>query len=421
MTRILGIDFGTRRVGAAVSDPGRSIAFPLEIYERRGVDADARHYRELVEENDVDRIVVGLPLHTSGREGDLAARARAFGDWLTAVTGRPVIYFDERYTTVEAEHRLLDAGLTRQKRKALRDKLAAQIMLQSYLDAGCPETEAAAAPARRLRRGKSVTTLIIGCGYLGQRLGSTADRTAARACLRYGSVGRPRSRSGRPGHRAGDRRRAGTRLALERLPQVVTCFTVSALTARPVPRCGAVYVDGLQNVLSSLAAHGHAVGLRQLDGRLRPDRRRMGRRIVVRQSPARIGQGVPRGRGPRPRSWAKTADRDVSGGHLAIRRALRAGSAGTPVDSRARRADSRRSGQIPEPGPHRRRGPGCSRWPWQPPAPNCCTLSSDDRPVTRQEYYSRMATLLGTPPTPLRAPATGQPRIRPRRDQQANR
>ena len=146
MTRILGLDFGTRRIGAAVSDPGHTIAFPLELHERRGPDLDARHYRELLEENDVDRIVVGLPLHTSGREGELARAARAFGEWLGRLSGLPVIYFDERYTTVEAEHRLIDAGLTRQKRKALRDKLAAQIMLQSYLDAGCPETEAANVP-----------------------------------------------------------------------------------------------------------------------------------------------------------------------------------------------------------------------------------------------------------------------------------
>jgi putative holliday junction resolvase len=146
MTRVLGLDFGTRRIGAALSDPGRTIAFPLELYERRGPGLDARHYGELIDENDVGRIVVGLPLHTSGREGQLAKAARAFGEWLGGVSGRPVIYFDERYTTVEAEHRLSDAGLTRQKRKALRDKLAAQIMLQSYLEAGCPETEAAHAP-----------------------------------------------------------------------------------------------------------------------------------------------------------------------------------------------------------------------------------------------------------------------------------
>ena len=146
MPRILGIDYGTRRVGAALSDPGRSMAFPAELYVLRGPEIDARHYRELVREDEVERIVVGLPLHTSGREGQLAALARSFGDWLAGVTGLPVFYFDERYTTVEAEQRLIDAGLKRQKRKALRDQLAAQIMLQSYLDAGCPETEARAAP-----------------------------------------------------------------------------------------------------------------------------------------------------------------------------------------------------------------------------------------------------------------------------------
>ena len=146
VTRILGFDFGTRRVGAAVSDPGRTMAFPLEVYEPKGPEPDARHYRDLVLENDVERLVVGLPLHTSGREGELALRAREFGDWLATVTDRPVVYFDERYTTLEAERSLFGAGLTSKKRKALRDKLAAQIMLQGYLDAGSPLKEAAPAP-----------------------------------------------------------------------------------------------------------------------------------------------------------------------------------------------------------------------------------------------------------------------------------
>ncbi len=122
------------------------MAFPVEVYERRGPKPDAVHYRELVQEHEVERIVVGLPLHTSGRMGQLAVQARTFGAWLAEVTARPVTYFDERFTTVEAEHRLKGAGLTRQKRKALRDKLAAQIMLQSYLDAGCPEGEFAPTP-----------------------------------------------------------------------------------------------------------------------------------------------------------------------------------------------------------------------------------------------------------------------------------
>jgi putative holliday junction resolvase len=146
MTRILGLDFGTRRVGVALSDPGRTIAFPVEVYQRRGREPDARHYQELVRENDVERIVVGLPLFSSGREGELASASRTFADWIGAVTGRPVVCFDERYSSVEAEHRLKGAGLSRQKRKALRDKLAAQIMLQCYLDAGCPATEPAPAP-----------------------------------------------------------------------------------------------------------------------------------------------------------------------------------------------------------------------------------------------------------------------------------
>jgi putative Holliday junction resolvase len=146
MTRILGLDFGTRRVGIAISDPGRTMAFPAEVYEPRGPGPDARYYRDLVRENEIERIVVGLPLHTSGREGEIAMRARKFGEWLAATTGRPVFFFDERFSSVEAERSLLDAGLTKKKRKARLDKLAAQIMLQAYLDAGCPVKEAAPAP-----------------------------------------------------------------------------------------------------------------------------------------------------------------------------------------------------------------------------------------------------------------------------------
>ena len=146
MTCILGLDFGTKRIGAALSDPGRSMSFPLEVYERRGPEQDACHYRALVEAHDIDRIVIGLPVHTSGREGELARLTRLFGAWMGDVTAKPVFFFDERYTTVEAEERLIAAGLKRQKRKAVRDKLAAQILLQCYLDAGSPEVEPAPEP-----------------------------------------------------------------------------------------------------------------------------------------------------------------------------------------------------------------------------------------------------------------------------------
>lgn len=146
MGRILGLDYGKRRVGAAVSDPGRSIATPLEIYEQRDPVQNARHYRKLVEEHDVDRLVVGLPLHTSGRIGELAVAARAWGAWLAEVTGLPVVYHDERYSSVEANNVLIDSGFKARKRKEYRDMLAARIMLQNYLDAGCPTAEIEAMP-----------------------------------------------------------------------------------------------------------------------------------------------------------------------------------------------------------------------------------------------------------------------------------
>ena len=141
MGRILALDFGLKRVGGAISDPGRTIASPLEVYERRSPELDANHYQRLVREHEIERIVIGLPVHTSGREGELARLARAWGSWLGSVTNLPVLYADERYTSVEAENLMQDAGLKRKKRKGLRDKLAAWILLQNYLDAGCPEVE----------------------------------------------------------------------------------------------------------------------------------------------------------------------------------------------------------------------------------------------------------------------------------------
>jgi putative Holliday junction resolvase len=138
--RILGLDFGTKRVGAAVSDPRRMIATPLEVYQRRDPAQDARHYQTLVRDNDVERIVIGLPVHLGGREGTSASLARTWGDWLAGVTGLPILYYDERYTTLDAEESLIAAGLKRSRRKGLRDMLAARLLLQNYLDDGCPES-----------------------------------------------------------------------------------------------------------------------------------------------------------------------------------------------------------------------------------------------------------------------------------------
>ena len=101
-------------------------------------ERDRAYFRAVVAEQRATGLVVGLPVHLDGREGQKAIEARAFGRWLGEATGLPVVYFDERFTTVEAESALWQAGLTHQRRKARRDRVAAQMFLQAYLDAGCP-------------------------------------------------------------------------------------------------------------------------------------------------------------------------------------------------------------------------------------------------------------------------------------------
>jgi putative holliday junction resolvase len=137
-TRLLGVDFGTVRIGLAVSDADRRIASPLGTYSRHDPRRDAEYFRQLAITEEIGQIVVGLPVHLDGREGQKAGEARTFGTWLEEITGLPLVYWDERFTTVEAEQYLLAAGLTEKRRKSRRDRVAAQILLQSYLDAGCP-------------------------------------------------------------------------------------------------------------------------------------------------------------------------------------------------------------------------------------------------------------------------------------------
>ena len=140
--RLLGVDHGTVRIGLAVSDPDRKIAFPLTTYTIRNREQDARYFAQVVADEQVTGIVVGLPVHTDGREGERAKAARAFGTWLREATGQPVVYWDERFTTVQAESALWDAGLTHKRRRERRDRVAAQMLLQAYLEAGCPEEQA---------------------------------------------------------------------------------------------------------------------------------------------------------------------------------------------------------------------------------------------------------------------------------------
>jgi putative Holliday junction resolvase len=133
--RIAGIDYGTVRLGIALSDPGRSIASPHENYTRRGPQRDAERFCRLVAEQQIVLFVVGLPVHLDGGESQKSVEARQFGQWLSQTTGVPVEFYDERFTSLEAEQLLLAAKMTSKRRKKRTDMLAAQIMLSGYLEA----------------------------------------------------------------------------------------------------------------------------------------------------------------------------------------------------------------------------------------------------------------------------------------------
>ncbi len=136
--RLAGIDFGTVRIGVAITDAERRIASPLVNYTRRGATADAEFFRQLTNKEQIAGFVVGLPIHLDGHESQKSTEARQFGKWLADITGKSVVFFDERFTSSEAEQALAGAELTKKQRKARLDKLAAQILLTAYLEAGCP-------------------------------------------------------------------------------------------------------------------------------------------------------------------------------------------------------------------------------------------------------------------------------------------
>ena len=127
--RCLGIDYGRRRIGLALSDPTLLIASPLVIIENRGIKKTVLQILDIMQKNDVGQVVVGLPLHVNGEESEMSREARHFGGVFTAL-GYPVEFIDERYTSFEAESIIGDNPQS----KKLIDKVAASIILQVYLD-----------------------------------------------------------------------------------------------------------------------------------------------------------------------------------------------------------------------------------------------------------------------------------------------
>lgn len=135
--RIMGLDFGSRTVGVAVSDPLLITAQGIEIIRRKEENKLRRtlaRIEELILEYDVTEIVLGLPLNMNGTEGERAALTREFGEKLMRRTALPVHYHDERLTTVAAEEAMEEAGLGRENRKEHVDRVAAVLILQEFLN-----------------------------------------------------------------------------------------------------------------------------------------------------------------------------------------------------------------------------------------------------------------------------------------------
>ena len=134
--RVLGVDLGSTRVGLAVSDPSTTVASPHSVLRRAG-DRSVDHaaIREVVAEYDVELVVVGLPLSLDGSIGPAARRALTEVDAMRGTLGVPVETYDERLTTVTAEASLREAGMRAEQRRGVVDKVAAAILLQSWLDA----------------------------------------------------------------------------------------------------------------------------------------------------------------------------------------------------------------------------------------------------------------------------------------------
>lgn len=141
MGRVLGIDYGERRIGIAVSDPTGTIAQPLPpILRRRGKRAPIGRIVALAQEHEVGSFVVGWPLDAEGQEGPRATEVRRFAERLRERSGLPLHLWDERLTTVRAERTLREMGVPQAERRAKgrADTIAACLILQSYLDAAAP-------------------------------------------------------------------------------------------------------------------------------------------------------------------------------------------------------------------------------------------------------------------------------------------
>ncbi len=132
--RSLGLDVGDKRIGVAVSDPLKKTAQALTVIERSDMTSTVNELNAIIEDLQIDEIVVGMPYTMRGETGPQAALVKDFVGEIEARLNIPVALWDERLSTVEAERSLTEAGIKSSKRKDIKDKVAAALILQSYLD-----------------------------------------------------------------------------------------------------------------------------------------------------------------------------------------------------------------------------------------------------------------------------------------------
>ncbi len=138
MTRILSLDIGKRRIGIAVSDPLGFVARPVQTLHAVSLNVDVAYIAQLAGELEAELIILGDPIHMSGDPSMMSRRARKYGDLLAQLTGLPVVYWDERLTTVEAQRILQDSGVQPRQARQQIDAVAAAVILQSYLNTKKP-------------------------------------------------------------------------------------------------------------------------------------------------------------------------------------------------------------------------------------------------------------------------------------------
>lgn len=131
--RLLALDWGEKRIGAAISDEGQTIAFPLE--EFFDPTTAVEEIKNLIAKDSIEKVLIGNPLMLSGQKGPAAKKVQLFAEKLKKETDIEVEFIDERFSTVAAQKILALEGLNEKKQRALRDNLSSQLILQAYLDA----------------------------------------------------------------------------------------------------------------------------------------------------------------------------------------------------------------------------------------------------------------------------------------------